>query len=386
MKSSVIAFYSHIPCLKTSNDIYTSSFIGIYIDELAYNCKKLILIAHVDHNKNFKSEYVLKSTNIVFINIGEKKSAPSRMFFGFNIYNKIKKIIPLVDYFLIRVPTPLAFWFSIIIPNSKLRLLVVADDQEAVKFMDNSGLRNKLIKMFLIFSNTVLNFLIKKTKTFVNSKSLHARYKKINPNVLITSTSLLRKDDYFKKSNFNVSKVVKLLFVGRIDLSKGIIETIGAVKILKKRGIECTYSIVGWDDNKKDKNKNKIKKIITQFNLSDNVKFLGKKNNGNELNKIYRDSDIFILASYYEGFPRVVLESMANSLPVIVSCVGSIPYEFSNNNEAIIINIKSSHEISNAVIRLINDIELRKKIVRNAYSYSLKKDLSKNVKKLINSI
>lgn len=61
---------------------------------------------------------------------------------------------------------------------------------------------------------------------------------------------------------------------------------------------------------------NKIKKKVSLLGLSDSVKFLGAKNNVNEL---YQMFDVFCLPSLYEGLPVVGIEAQAADLPCVFS-------------------------------------------------------------------
>ena len=46
---------------------------------------------------------------------------------------------------------------------------------------------------------------------------------------------------------------------------------------------------------------------------------------GEKLIEVYRLADIFVLPSYMEGLPNVILEAMASRLPIITTPVGNIP-------------------------------------------------------------
>lgn len=62
----------------------------------------------------------------------------------------------------------------------------------------------------------------------------------------------------------------------------------------------------------------KLTKIISDENLKSRVTFMGEKTNP-ETPKYFRASDVFVLPSAYEGFPKAVLESLACGVPTIVS-------------------------------------------------------------------
>ncbi len=61
---------------------------------------------------------------------------------------------------------------------------------------------------------------------------------------------------------------------------------------------------------------NEIKEKVSRLNLNDSVKFLGQRNDANEL---YQAFDVFLLPSLYEGLPVVGVEAQAAGLLCILS-------------------------------------------------------------------
>ena len=106
------------------------------------------------------------------------------------------------------------------------------------------------------------------------------------------------------KANLSTPEIneTKLLYVGRVRKEKGIFSLI---KILEEKN-DIKFTIVGQekDTNIEIKNKNiKILKII---------------NEKNDLIKIYDQHNIFILPSFTEGHPMVLLEALSRLRPVII--------------------------------------------------------------------
>ena len=65
--------------------------------------------------------------------------------------------------------------------------------------------------------------------------------------------------------------------------------------------------------------KNNLESIIKDYNLSNFVFLLGNKN---DANRYYNIMDVFLLTSYNEGLPFVLIEAQANGLSCVVSdCV-----------------------------------------------------------------
>ncbi len=97
-------------------------------------------------------------------------------------------------------------------------------------------------------------------------------------------------------------KNFKLLYVGRIRIEKGVFSLASLIK--NKRDISLT--IVGAEKNTSYKiNQSNINIQLTQSNKARLIKY-------------YDDHDIFVLPSFTEGHPMVLLEALARRRPVIV--------------------------------------------------------------------
>ena len=97
-------------------------------------------------------------------------------------------------------------------------------------------------------------------------------------------------------------KNFKLLYVGRVRTEKGIFSLANLIK--NKRDISLT--IVGAE-----------KKTTYSINQS-NIKIRPNQNNKIKLIKIYDNHNIFVLPSFTEGHPMVLLEALARRRPVII--------------------------------------------------------------------
>jgi len=74
---------------------------------------------------------------------------------------------------------------------------------------------------------------------------------------------------------------------------------------------------------------------------------------------------------------------MANSLPIISTTVGSIPFYIKNEVEAILIPTQDSEALYNGIKRLIADSNLRQRIIHNAFELVQDFTVEKQVKKLL---
>ena len=107
---------------------------------------------------------------------------------------------------------------------------------------------------------------------------------------------------WFKKPKSQEIKNFKLLYVGRIRVEKGIFSLANLIK--NKRDISLT--IVGAEKNTSYKiNQSNVNIQLTQSNKLRLIKY-------------YDDHDIFVLPSFTEGHPMVLLEALARRRPVII--------------------------------------------------------------------
>ncbi|GIC12932.1 glycosyl transferase [Vibrio cholerae] len=93
----------------------------------------------------------------------------------------------------------------------------------------------------------------------------------------------------------------------------------------------------------------KIKSIVQEYDLSENVFFLGELG---DVDNILRRMDIFCLPSRTEGFPNVLVEAMFAGLPCVSTNVGDVKEILPENN--VIVKPKSSSELAFGILSFIN--------------------------------
>ena len=79
--------------------------------------------------------------------------------------------------------------------------------------------------------------------------------------------------------------------------------------------------------------------------------------------------DIFVLPSYREGFGMSVIEASAMRVPVIVTEYPGPSSAMINGKTGIAIPVKDSKSIENAILRLINNVDLAKEMGNNGRKY-----------------
>ncbi|HDZ9219572.1 TPA: glycosyltransferase [Vibrio cholerae] len=198
--------------------------------------------------------------------------------------------------------------------------------------------------------------------------------KDINKSAFIFNESLLKNEHYklIENRDIHADATIKVLYVGYLRPAKGLTYLLESIsELVHKRQLKIHLNIVGDGDYK-----NELIILAKKLEIEENIVFHGHVNFGEELINHYRTSDVFILPSLSEGSPRVILEAMANSLPVIATNVGNIPNLLADDR-GICISAQSSKEITNALNRYIIDNNYRRNVIRDAFHYSKNFSLEK---------
>lgn len=104
--------------------------------------------------------------------------------------------------------------------------------------------------------------------------------------------------------------------------------------------------------------------IVKNLNIEDRVIFTGGIND-DELKFLYKNANVFIYPSFYEGFGLPPLEAMSYGIPCIVSNADSLLEVVSD--AAFNINPHEIEEISDGIVKVFNDFELQEDIVNKGF-------------------
>jgi D-inositol-3-phosphate glycosyltransferase len=112
-----------------------------------------------------------------------------------------------------------------------------------------------------------------------------------------------------------------VLFVGRLEPLKGLENLIRATELLNIPEIKLL--VIGGDDHSQPE-VNRLTGLANELGIGRKIEFLGTVPQA-ELPAYYSAADISVVASYYESFCLVILESLACGTPVVSTRVGVAP-------------------------------------------------------------
>ncbi len=161
-----------------------------------------------------------------------------------------------------------------------------------------------------------------------------------------------------------------LIHVSNLRPVKRVDEVLQIFRNVEKR-VKCKLIIIGEGPDME-----KVNQFLEDHPyLIDKVRLLGKVN---DLYRILRLSDVFLLPSEQESFGLAALEAMAAETPVISSNAGGIPEVNIQGETGFLAEIGNVEAMSNYAIRLLSDDELLARMKQNAKAQALKFDL-KNI-------
>lgn len=153
---------------------------------------------------------------------------------------------------------------------------------------------------------------------------------------------------------------IVLLFIGNLLKDKGVNDLIKAFSKLCKQNLKTHLIYIGDGPYKSD-----LQDKISEYKIGTKVHLIGKKPHS-EIHRWLNVSDIFILPSYHEGVPNVLLEAASCSRAIIATNVGGISEIIEDGKSGILINKGSVPELISALNHLISNPATIKSIGQEA--------------------
>jgi glycosyltransferase involved in cell wall biosynthesis len=148
------------------------------------------------------------------------------------------------------------------------------------------------------------------------------------------------------------------LFVGRLASNKGLVELVQAFAVVARENSEAHLVLVGEDGGMRAT----VAARVRGLGLAPRVHLLGHVGDESMLAAAYREASFTVLASEYESFGLVLLESLAQGTPVIASRVGGIPELIEDDRSGLLVPPGQVPPLAEAMRRLWNDDSLARRL------------------------
>ncbi|MFC5679537.1 glycosyltransferase family 4 protein [Aeromicrobium endophyticum] len=171
-------------------------------------------------------------------------------------------------------------------------------------------------------------------------------------------------------SSVSSDDVVRAVSLGRLGHRKGSYDVVAAVALLAA-DVRSHLHVVLAGDGEVDE----VRAAVRAAGVDDVVEVRGWQSPV-ERDLLMRTSQVFLLPSYEEGLPMAMLEAMAHGLAPVVSPVGGIPNVVGDGVEGLLVAPGDVAALSDAMRRMVVDVELRRSIATAAQVRSRAFDVS----------
>jgi glycosyltransferase involved in cell wall biosynthesis len=163
--------------------------------------------------------------------------------------------------------------------------------------------------------------------------------------------------DRFQPISFREApKPPEVICVGRLVPAKGQHILIKAMAVLRDAGVSVRLRLVGDGPDRAS-----LEAQTRELALEDRIIFEGAVNM-DRVKALYRDADIFALASFAEGIPIVLMEAMAMEIPCVTTRITGIPELIRSDIDGILVAPSDEQELAEAIRRLAEDPDLRRSL------------------------
>lgn len=186
------------------------------------------------------------------------------------------------------------------------------------------------------------------------------------PQVHNNGTDLVTlKDNSFvkqTKERYNIAKDEKVFaFVGRLTVLKNIDFIVKSLKIVKDKGMKFKMLFVGSGPDE-----GKLRELIKELGLENEVLLLGKIMDRIEISKIYATADLFLFPSLYDCSSLVQIEASSQKTPTLFLREAATADAVTHNENGYLSN-NSIEDYANSIISIFEDEKKYNKVCQQAY-------------------
>lgn len=167
--------------------------------------------------------------------------------------------------------------------------------------------------------------------------------------------------EIFKPAANLPSEAMLIVWVGRFVNEKGVEYFIRAAKLIAEKSKDVRFLLIGYGPLKF-----RMMQLAANIGISSSIITFSKPMKRKDVAKILSTSSIFVFPSIKEGMPLALLEAMASGNAIVASDIPGVNEVIKNNYNGLLVLPRDPEAIASAVLTLINDTKLKKKLSFNA--------------------
>ena len=163
---------------------------------------------------------------------------------------------------------------------------------------------------------------------------------------------------------------IKLCTISRISKEKGTDILVDAAKVIKSRGLDFIWWVIGPEFDKEYCNS--VKAMISEYGLEDRVLLLGEKN---PPYPYVKNCDIYVQPSRFEGYCTTTNEAKILCKPIITTLVSGAEEQFTDGVNGTVTEI-SADAIADAITELAQNEQKREMYIKNLQTGAIAQETS----------
>lgn len=148
-----------------------------------------------------------------------------------------------------------------------------------------------------------------------------------------------------------------VILPARLLRDKGILEFVGAARLLKARGVTARFALVGDPDPENPASV--AESEIARWREEGIVELWGKRD---DMPEVFAQCHLVCLPSYREGLPKVLLEAAASGRAIVTTNVPGCRDVVKDGANGLLVEARDVHGLAVAIATLIRDRALREKM------------------------
>lgn len=369
--------FSHKQCYATPDGVQTTGGFTVLVDALAAQVSQLVLCIPVKEDALFHGS-TFDQPNITIhpltthtSRLGFLRALPA-------LRREMRAALSQADLTLVALPGYVGTLASLICQQQHIPLfhLVMGDWGRNVLARRTTALGRWLARtLWKPALDWIMTRLTRDVLTFYDGQVL---YHSGRPGHYPFTTSTLHADSFYVRSAAVLHDPLRLLYIGRLSGEKGVNVLLDALARLQR---PATLHIIGTGPLE-----SQLREQARALQLTERVTFYGFIPHGDALWQHYRRSDLFILPSLQDQQPKVLLEAMSQSLPIVATRAGGIPVAIQDGVNGLLVPPGDAVSLATAIERVLADAFLRERLIGAGLAHARQHTIEHEINRILHIV
>ncbi len=160
--------------------------------------------------------------------------------------------------------------------------------------------------------------------------------------------------------NFSGETPFRLIFVSRLIPTKGLLETVRAVSVLREKGFDVVLEVLGDGETR-----SVAEHLAKTLEIGEFVNFHGHVAE-ETVREFYRASGLLVFPTFHiEGFPMVIFNALQFGLPIVTTKIRAAADYLKEGENCLFCAPKNPADLAEKIAEIINDKDLRQRMSEN---------------------